>query len=277
MEEYFNTLLQEIERRMSAVAKQMESTEVIQTCREMVSYLKGKNREMKMYVLAHPFEDVHQEIHFFKYCKPALLGRLLYYYRVFQIECGCPPCRVLADIHYRQELERFKVFMERYLPFHQYYRSGATYRDDYYFCRKRDEISPEHGSFVLDEEAEFSTGYDRLAAKLIAVEMVFAYLDRRRSLLEKEAVCAPAAKEHHWTDTKAAAVEIIYGVHATGSVDDGNVEIAELTALFEEVFHINLGDVYHCFIAMRKRKNSRTLYLDDMKAQLLKRMDETDG
>ena len=60
--------------------------------------------------------------------------------------------------------------MERYLPFYQYYHSGATYRDDYYFLRAKGELSPESGSFVLDEEAEFSTGYDILAARLISVD-----------------------------------------------------------------------------------------------------------
>ena len=41
--------------------------------------------------------------------------------------------------------------MERYLPFYQYYHSGATYRDSYYFLRAKGELSPESGSFVLDE------------------------------------------------------------------------------------------------------------------------------
>lgn len=277
MEEYFNVLLQEIERQMSSVAKEMEGAEVVRTCREMVSYLKEKIRELKLYVLAHPFRDTEQEIRFFKYCKPALVGRLLYYYRVFQIESGCPPCRELAEIHYKREMERFKMFMERYLPFHQYYRSGATYRDNYYFCRRKREISPESGSFLLDEETEFSTGYDRLAARLISVEMVFGYLSIRQKLLGKDDTATALTKEYHWTDKKAAAVELIYGIYSVGSVDNGKVEIAELVKLFETTFHIDLGDVYHTFIAMRNRKNSRTVYLDQIKEKLLKRMDETDS
>lgn len=43
------------------------------------------------------------------------------------------------------------------------------------------------------------------------------------------------------------------------------------------MFHIDLGDVYHIYIAIRNRKNSRTAYLDQMKEKLLKRMDEMDG
>lgn len=172
MEEYFNTLLQETERRMAAAAAGMEGKETVATCREMVSYLKAKNRELKAYALARPFSGNEEEIRYFKYYKPALTGRLLYYYRVYQIESGCPGCLRVAETYYRRAMERAERMMERYLPFYQYYHSGATYRDDYYFLRAKGELSPESGSFVLDEEAEFSTGYDILAARLISVEML---------------------------------------------------------------------------------------------------------
>ena len=151
MEEYFNTLLQETERRMAAAAVGMEGKETVATCREMVSYLKAKNRELKAYALARPFNGDEEEIRYFKYYKPALTGRLLYYYRVYQIESGCPGCLRVAETYYHRAMERAERMMERYLPFYQYYHSGATYRDDYYFLRAKGELSPESGSFVLDE------------------------------------------------------------------------------------------------------------------------------
>ena len=43
-------------------------------------------------------------------------------------------------------------------------------------------------------------------------------------------------------DRKAAAVELIYGIWAMGSVDNGRVSIVELVMLFEQMFHIDLGD-----------------------------------
>ena len=64
MEEYFNTLLQETERRMAAAAAGMEGKETVATCREMVSYLKAKNRELKAYALARPFSGDEEEIRY---------------------------------------------------------------------------------------------------------------------------------------------------------------------------------------------------------------------
>lgn len=220
MEEYFNGLLKEVDQRMATTAPGMDGKEVIGVCREMVSYLKGKNRELKEYALAHPFAGDAKEILYFKYYKPALTGRLLYYYRVYQIESG---------------------------------------------------------SFVLDEEAEFSTGYDILAARLISVEMLLVHLSRRmeRAAQGTETEAVPE-KEHRWTNTKVAAILLVYGIHVTGSVDEGNAEIGELAALFEKHFHVDLGNVYHAFGRLRGQQNP-TAFLDEMKERLLKKMRDMDS
>ena len=92
IETYFNNLMQEVERKMGIESSRMEGEQVIRTCQEMVSFLRERSRELKDYVLNHPFSNVEEEICFFKYYKPALTGRLLYYYRVYQIESGCSCC-----------------------------------------------------------------------------------------------------------------------------------------------------------------------------------------
>ncbi len=174
-------------------------------------------------------------------------------------------------------MERAERMMERYLPFYQYYHSGATYRDDYYFLRAKGELSPESGSFVLDEEAEFSTGYDILAARLISVEMLLVYLSRRIERAARgDGTEAVPGKEHRWTDTKIAAIQLVYGIHAAGSVDNGNAEIGELAALFEKTFHVDLGNVYHAFGRLRGQQNP-TAFLDEMKEKLLKKMRDMDS
>lgn len=274
----YEEMMQEVERRTAAI--DLNGKNIIEDCKEIISFLKEKLVEMKVAVLSEPFKDETEEIYFFKYRKPMLLGRLMYFYKVLHIESNCPPCTELADDYYQKQQEEQKLFFDRTVGFYQYYRSGATYRDSYYFLRKRQEISPETELFLFDEEPEFSTGYDRLVARIIAMEMLYAYLTSRRRMLTQEAETAQAmpslVKEHHWTDKKAAAVELIYAIHAAGSIDNGKIDIIELANLFEIVFHVDLGDVYRIFIHMRERKNSRTAYLDYLKEQVIKRMDDTD-
>lgn len=273
MDKFFNSLLQEIDRHTATV--NMEGENIIPGCRDMMMYLKGKVVELKNFALSREFKDDTEEIQFFKSQKPLVLGRLLYYYKLYQIESNRPPCHELAVSYYQCEIEKLKTVFERSLSFFQYYRSGATYRDNFYFKRGQTEISPETDTYLFEPDAEFSTGYDRLVARLIAVELLLAFLTKR--------LCQPdegeplPGKDLYWTDRKAAAVELIYGIYAAGSVDNGKADIIDIVTAFERMFHIDLGDVYHIFIAMRNRKNSRTVYLDLMIEKLLKRMDETDS
>lgn len=273
IETYFNTLLQEIDRYTATV--NLEDDNIIPACREMMMFLKDKITGLKKFALSHTFKDDAEEIRFFKYQKPLVLGRLLYFYKLYQIESNRPPCHEFAMSYYQCEIEKLKTVFERNLSFFQYYRSGATYRDNFYFKRGQTEISPEADTFLFEPEAEFSTGYDRLVARLIAVELLLAFLTKQ---LHQPADGEPlSGKKLYWTDKKAAAVELIYGIYAVGSVDNGKADIIDIVTAFERTFHIDLGDVYHTFIAMRNRKNSRTVYLDQMIEQLLKRMDETDS
>lgn len=269
--------MREVDARVAAI--DLNGANVIEDSKAVILFLKEKLTELKVHVLKEPFRDEAEEIDFFKRKKPALLARLMYFYKVLNIESNRPPCRELSDDYYRKRQEEQKLFFDGHVNFYQYYRSGATYRDSYYFLREKREISPEVELFILDGEPEFSTGYDRLVARIMAMEMLYAYLTARRRALTRETEetrMSSLITEHHWTDKKAAAVELIYAIHAAGSIDNGKIDIIELANLFEIVFHIDLGDVYRIFIHMRERKNSRTAYLDYLKEQVIKRMDETD-
>ena len=112
---------------MGLESSRMEGEQVIQTCREMVAFLRERSRELRDYALNHPFSNAEEEICFFKYYKPALTGRLLYYYRVYQIESGCSCCPEIARMHYRKAMKEYQRKLERYLPFYQYYRSPLLF------------------------------------------------------------------------------------------------------------------------------------------------------
>lgn len=273
----YEEIMREVDVRIAAI--DLKGKNIIEDSKAILLFLKEKLIELKLTILSESFEDETEEITFFKYQKPLLLGRLMFFYKILHIESNCPPCMELTDDYYRKQQEEQKLFFDRIVGFYQYYRSGATYRDRYYFLREKQEICPETELFLFEDEPEFSTGYDRLVARIIAMEMLYAYLTSRRRALAQETTgmqVSALVKEYHWTDKKAAAVELIYAIHAAGSVDNGQVDIIELAELFEIVFHIELGDVYRTFIHMRERKNSRTVYLDLLRERIQRKMDETD-
>ena len=79
MDKFFDSMLQEIDRYTGTV--NLEGENIIPGCREMTKFLKEKMVELKDFALSHKFKDDAEEIQFFKYQKPLILGRLLYFYK----------------------------------------------------------------------------------------------------------------------------------------------------------------------------------------------------
>lgn len=71
--------MQEVERRVVAI--DLNGKNIIEDCKGIISFLKEKFVEMKVAVLSEPFKDETGEIYFFKYRKPMLLGRLMFFYK----------------------------------------------------------------------------------------------------------------------------------------------------------------------------------------------------
>ncbi|MNK34128.1 RteC protein [compost metagenome] len=57
---------------------------------EMTLFLKEMLSIIKTRVLQDSFADELQEIDFFKNIKPQILGKLIYYNKIFRIETTCP-------------------------------------------------------------------------------------------------------------------------------------------------------------------------------------------
>ena len=79
-----------------------------------------------------------------------------------------------------------------------------------------------------------------------------------------------------WTGSKRALVELIYALEANGDFNKGTATLKEIAGYFENVFSIDIGDLYHSYLEMRSRKINRTRYLETLQKSLLRRMDEND-
>lgn len=270
--------MRSVDAKIAAI--DLNGSNIIADSRDAIQFLKEKLNEMKSFLLSHPFQSEKEEILFFKHQKPMLLGRLIYFYKIYKIESHRPSCNDLAEEYYMKRQEELKLFFDRHVGFYQYYRSGASYRDAHYFLRGNQEVSCETETYDFQDEPEFSTGYDRLVARIIATEMLYAHHTTRRRTLsqpKESELSSVLLKEYNWTDKKAAAVELIYALHSAGSINNGQLDIIELVNLFEIVFHIDLSNVYHTFKAIKERKINRTVYLDVMRDRLLKRLEEDDN
>lgn len=115
----------------------LESTHVIDESYRMTIFLQDILSTMKKYVTNHQFKNENEEIEFFRIIKPQVLGKLIYYNKVYRIETSCPVHG--GKMYYKYfsgELQQLKNEYKEHIrnsDFYRYYRSGRTDRDHDFF------------------------------------------------------------------------------------------------------------------------------------------------
>ena len=79
-----------------------------------------------------------------------------------------------------------------------------------------------------------------------------------------------------WTGQKTELIELIYSLYATNRISSGKVSIKKITAVFEKLFKVELGDLYHTFHRMKGRTKNLTPFLDALKVALLDHINNSD-
>ena len=266
---FFRTVLQKIEEEETLI--NMEPETVLDDSILMTVSLNVHLNSLKEYVTKNGFENPEAEIDFFRNCKPEILGKLLYYRKVFKIETGKPVD--IGDSHtnwYKEKLIKQEDYFRKKIQntgFYRYYRAGLTEKDSEYFTRGQ--INPTHSKRqALQIDHSFSTFYDHTAAKIKENDLLIKYLHERIHLSEKNASASMAAvfqnKIITWTDSKNALIELIYALHAAESISNGKLEIKKTAAMFQSIFGIDLGDVHHAFHRMKTRSGDRSFFLNKL-------------
>lgn len=100
----------------------------------MILRLQDVLTDLRNQLQTYVFPSKEEEIYFFKNKKPELLGRLLYFYKIYRIETQCPTgSNEVIRLYINKELDSLTYFFNRNLDFYQYYRSHSTIHDEHYF------------------------------------------------------------------------------------------------------------------------------------------------
>ena len=250
---------------------------------KMIKFLDNCLAEMREFFLILRSINIQDEIAFFKVMKPEVLGLLLYFNKIHNIELKRPiGSNETQSEYYDKELKSLTCFFERNLDFHQYYRANSTYLDEYYFVRGKanHQLCVDSTQYILDPQ--FSTGYDYKVAKIICNEMLRIYLNKKKHSLGKYEIIKKSKEllsqtNLKWTGSKAAAVEMGYGIHESGVINNGNVDIKEIMNFLEVSFDVDLGDYYRTYVAIKSRKKNRTPFLNKLIENLIRRMERDDS
>ena len=86
-----------------------------------------------------------------------------------------------------------------------------------------------------------------------------------------------SAKKFRWTGKATDLVELLYALDTCDCINDGEIGVEELADAFSEIFGIEIKNCYNVYMNMKRRKHdSRTYFLDELREKLNKRMVESD-
>lgn len=256
----------------------LNKDKVIKEACNMIIVLKELLNETKNLVSKKGFAGPHEEIKFFKKIKPLLLGKLIYYNKIYRIETSCPARG--GDIYrsyFEEELAKLnKEFKEYFVDseFYRYMKSGREDLDDKYFRLGQINMMQGLDSFVFEIDFLFSTYYDYKVAHIIADDLLYSYIRTRLDPDESATITYLQYDDMFWTDSKNALIELAYALYAARSLSNGRLGVGKICTALESIFSIEVGDLHHAFHRMKVRAGSKTAFLDHLKENLERYMNK---
>lgn len=232
--------------------------------------------EIQSHVQENGFDSDEEEIYFFKNIKPRICSKISFYRKLAIIESHRPKSTRAIQIEYLQkEIFKLHIYFDDHKDFIKYYRSGQTIFDDKYFMRnmKASLLGRHNYDYLLD--TQFSTVYDKTLSVIIAYENLEKYLSNEIRKLERAAVDPQFEEpEYVWTGKLTWLAELIYGLLATGVINNGNVSVKKLIKLFSRIFRLPSKDVYNAYRSVYSRKTKQLIYIERMREALLNKIND---
>ena len=179
----------------------------------------------------------------------------------------------------KRKIQCLNQFFLRNLDFERYMDGGHTHFDKAFFTR--DYLSEYHimGSDFYFQDPDFSTPRDMLLAKLKAYKHLLQYLDHRLvslNHLDSQVYGLSSSNKLPWPFGDVAFAELIYALFHAGLKNE-NLTIIHVCRKLQEVFAVEIKDIYKLFQEMKSRKKSRTAFLDRLMQALLEEMERMDA
>jgi len=273
MEKYYIEIQHNLETSINELGIETELS--IQEIELVIHLILKCLSEVKEYVLKRGFKNTDEEIRFFKYQKPVIVSKLIYYNAIYKIEARKPYGAKPIRNYLNKELKKLKRFFDNNIDFYKYYRSNNSFLDENFFVRGKHDIKLWLDTYYFQSDQTFSTSHDYKVAKIIANDLIQVYIENQLYSKTQDSKSV-ASQKLNWTGSKTAMIELIYALNCQGIFDNGNSDIRLIAQYFENTFNIDLGNFYQTFLELRTRKINRTKFLDELREGLLKKMDEQD-
>ncbi len=175
MEKFYNEVLLKLETAIDALQNSGECS--IEKIEKIIRLIVGSLAEVKERVLQHGVKSPEEEINFFKFQKPVIVSKLIYFNAIYKIETRKPYGAKPIRKYLKKELKKMKRFFDENLDFYKYYRSNNTALNEKLFLRGKHDIKLWLDTYYLQSDQTFSTSQDYKVAKIMANDLVQCFID----------------------------------------------------------------------------------------------------
>src|SRR5690606_24562605 len=96
---------------------EIETNFSVQKIETAIKFIIHSLTDLKKFVLKNDFRNLEEEIHFFKYQKPVIVSKLVYYNAIYKIETRKPYGAKRIRKYFTKELNKLKRFFDNNLDF----------------------------------------------------------------------------------------------------------------------------------------------------------------
>lgn len=239
--------------------------------------------DIRNQVLKNTFNSNGEEITFFKIIKPRVVSKLIFFRRLARIESRRPKyTREDQVIYLKDEIRKLHDFYAEHSDFYEYYQTEQTYHDELYFTRNQTEIVLNNRNSDYLTDPDFSTIHDKTVATIIAYENLEKYLNNEIQKIQNQTdpfrlpLSNQELQKYNWSGSQVDYVELLYSITESGIINNGRPGIKELHEMFSEILNLPEIDIYEKLQDIKKRKKSKTVFLDKLKSALLRKLEDSD-
>ena len=226
----------------------------------------------------HHFKDSESEIYFFKNINPKAISKIHFYALIIKYLNHATSITTAKEkkCHCKKLLKQTSIYFTENQYIISYYKSSRYNLDEKYFLRSCSDYP-----FVLEDchafiDKETTTGYDLIIARYLAYSQFSEFIQNEMHI-SNSGIKTPhlgiGGGFLNWTGSKSELIELMYAIHAKGSINNNQLSVTDLAKAFEQVFQVELGEYFHAFSEFKNRKN-QTLYIDNLRKALVSKFDE---
>ena len=259
-------------------------TELIKTEQKIVVSNDCLNK-FRNIIRNYNFSSPKDEIKYFKYQKPLVLGKMVFYrkQKEFILEKSIRSIdklkKSIVNEFKRIDNENLKCF-----EFIKYYRQKHKYLDNLLFLRGN-----EHFEMFLEyphqnHDPKFSTQHDYLVASIITNDLLLKFYNKQIQYFKisessgvVEDVLPKFISGMNWTAPKIELIELLKSLEAKGVFNNGNLDMKKASKFCKLVFGVDIGNYNKAYSQIKERKKDTTKFIDNLKRSLQNKIDSENG